>query len=97
MFSRINHEGVKVQNPSAPSRFWPRLLVWFFPLAFTGLFFFYPLLRILAYSLDLSALTLKNIDLASDALLFTLFQAFLSTLLTLLLGLPSAYLFAGFD
>ena len=74
-----------------------RLYLWLLPLGFIGLFFFYPLGRILAYSFDISVLTLDNLSLTSNVLLFTLYQAFLSTLLTLLLGLPAAYLFARFD
>ena len=74
-----------------------RPVLWFFPLTFLGLFFFYPLLRILAFSLDTSVLTPENFKITFYALRFTLYQATLSTLLTLLLGLPAAYLFARFD
>ena len=74
-----------------------RLLLWLLPLGFIGLFFFYPLGRILTYSFDTSVLTAENLHLTSNVLLFTLYQAFLSTLLTLLLGLPAAYLFARFE
>ena len=74
-----------------------RIILWLFPLGFISLFFFYPLLRILAFSLDASALTPENFVLTSNVLLFTLYQATLSTVLTLLLGLPAAYLFARFD
>ncbi len=74
-----------------------RLLLWIFPLGFIGLFFFYPLGRILTYSFDLSVLTTENLRLTKDVLLFTLYQAFLSTLLTLIIGLPAAYLFARFE
>jgi thiamine transport system permease protein len=61
------------------------------------LFFFFPLGRILTYSFDISVLTPRNLHLASDVLLFTLYQAFLSTILTLFIGLPAAYLFARFN
>ena len=74
-----------------------RLLLWLFPLGFISLFFFYPLGRILLYSFDASVLTSGNIRLTSDVLIFTLYQAFLSTLLTLIIGLPAAFLFARFD
>ena len=74
-----------------------RFLLWLFPLGFIGLFFFYPLGRILTYSFDLSVLTSENLSLTGNVLLFTLYQAFLSTLLTLIIGLPAAYLFARFD
>jgi len=74
-----------------------RFFLWLFPLTFTGLFFFYPLGRILAQSFDVSVLTSENLCLTFHVLSFTLYQAFLSTLLTLILGLPAAYLFARFD
>jgi thiamine transport system permease protein len=74
-----------------------RILLWFFPLAFLILFFFLPLSRIFALTFDASALTSENFRVAFSALRFTLYQAALSTLLTLLLGLPSAYLFARYD
>ena len=74
-----------------------RLFLWLLPLSFLLFFFFYPLSRILALTLDPSALTLENLLLTSKALLFTFYQATLSTLLTLLLGLPSAYLLARYE
>jgi len=74
-----------------------RFLLWLLPLGFIGLFFFYPLIRILTYSFDLSVLTPENLRLTSNVLLFTLYQALLSTLLTLIVGLPAAYLFARFE
>ncbi len=64
---------------------------------FLAIFFFYPLARILALTLDVSVLTSANLLLTSHVLSFTFYQAFLSTLLTFLLGLPAAYLFARFD
>jgi thiamine transport system permease protein len=89
------------QTRSGPSFFLPpwqkRILLWFFPLAFLILFFFLPLSRIFALTFDASALTSENFRVAFSALRFTLYQAALSTLLTLLLGLPSAYLFARYD
>ncbi len=80
------------------------LALWLPPLAFLGLFYFYPLLTILQLSLTRSpsgaAATLCDL-LASPyvrrVLGFTFGQAALSTLLTLLLGLPGAYLLARFD
>ena len=97
----INREDPKLRSFFlrffASSRLNSRLLLWFFPLSFIGLFFVYPLVRILAYSLDISVLNPENLRLTSDVLIFTLYQAFLSTLLTLIIGLPAAYLFARFD
>jgi thiamine transport system permease protein len=74
-----------------------RLAFWLLPLSFLIVAFFYPLSRILALTLDPQTLNSENIRLASRVLLFTAYQAALSTLLTLLLGLPSAYLFARYD
>ena len=74
-----------------------RLALWLLPLSFLILFFFYPLSRILALTFDPQALTIQNLFLASRVLLFTFYQALLSTILTLLLGLPAAYLFARYE
>ncbi len=78
-----------------PTRFRP--LLWLVPLSFLVVAFFYPLSRILALTFDASTLTSGNLLLAWRVFLFTFYQAALSTLLTLLLGLPAAYLFARYD
>jgi thiamine transport system permease protein len=74
-----------------------RTFLWLLPLTFLAIAFFYPLSRILALTFSPETLTAKNLPITTYTLLFTFYQAFLSTLLTLLLGLPSAYLFARFD
>jgi thiamine transport system permease protein len=74
-----------------------RLLLWFLPLSFLAVFFFFPFFRILAYSFNVDALKFTNLQLAFHVLIFTFYQAILSTILTLLIGLPAAYLFARFD
>ena len=74
-----------------------RIILWLVPLTFLGVFFFYPFFRILAYSFNLSTLVPANLHLAFQVLGFTFYQVVLSTFLTLLIGLPSAYLFARFD
>jgi thiamine transport system permease protein len=74
-----------------------RALLWLLPLTFLAIFFFVPLSRILALTLNISAVISENIRIAYSALRFTFYQAILSTILTLLLGLPSAYLFARYD
>ena len=71
--------------------------LWLLPLTFLTIFFFYPLSRIFALTLNTSALTPENLQIAYSSLRFTFYQATLSTLLTLLLGLPSAYLFARYE
>ena len=74
-----------------------RILLWLLPLLFLSIAFFYPLSRILAITFDFNTFTSSNLLLAWRVLLFTFYQATLSTVLTLLLGLPSAYLFARYD
>jgi thiamine transport system permease protein len=73
-----------------------RLLLWILPLGFLAVFFFYPFFRILAFSFTFDSLKLQNLQLTSGVLFFTFYQAILSTLITLLIGLPAAYLFARF-
>jgi thiamine transport system permease protein len=81
-----------------------RLLLWIAPLLFLALFYFYPLGGILqasfarsqgspaaAFFQALTSTTLRAV------LWFTLWQATLSTALTLLLGLPGAYLLARYE
>ena len=69
------------------------------PLLFLGLFFFYPLGSI--FSLAGSAALEEGVNpdfwlKVWRSLRFTIWQASLSTLLTLAVGLPAAYLFARF-
>jgi thiamine transport system permease protein len=82
----------------------PFLLVSLVPLTFLLLFYFYPLTSILSLSLapdgilDLSALeTLVQTPRYLRTLWFTLWQALVSTLLTVGLALPGAYVFARFE
>ena len=79
-------------------------LIYLLPLLFLGLFFFYPLFEIFRLSLapqgrlDLSPFwTLVRDPYYWRLLAFTTGQALLSTLLTLLAGLPAAYVFARYD
>jgi thiamine transport system permease protein len=77
-----------------------RALYWLAPLLFLLLFFFYPLARVLLLSLkpefgNLPALAALPEFL--NVLQFTFYQASLSTLLTLMVGVPIAYLFSHFD
>jgi len=72
------------------------LSLWLLPLTFLAIFFFHPLSKILALTLNTSALTGENLRITYSALRFTFYQAIISTFLTLLLGLPSAYLFARY-
>lgn len=73
--------------------------LWIGPLLFLGIFFFYPLFSVLRLGLSpehLAALFPAGLKLVWRPLRFTLWQATLSTLLTLLVGLPGAYLFARY-
>jgi thiamine transport system permease protein len=72
------------------------LALWLLPLGFVAAFFFYPLLKILMLSGEGGAGTVTWLDVWRP-LRFTLFQAGLSTLLTLLVGLPAAFVFGRFD
>lgn len=87
------------------SRQWlAALLLWSAPLLFLGLFYFYPLLSILATSFARSQEGLLapfveafQSPAVRSVIGFTIWQAALSTILTLLLGLPGAYLIARYD
>lgn len=78
---------------------WRAALFWLLPALFLGIFFYQPLLAIFnllispEWGFDLAAL---NWNQVWQPLRFTTFQASLSTLLTLLVGLPGAWLFAQF-
>ncbi len=74
-----------------------RILLWLLPLTFLVLTFFFPLSRILALTLSTSTFTPENLRNTQHVVFFTFYQAILSTLLTLLLGIPSAILFARFN
>lgn len=73
-----------------------RVFLWLLPLSFLAIFFFLPLSKILSLTLSLSTLTTDNLNLAFRVLGFTFYQALLSTFLTFLLGIPSAFLFARY-
>ena len=82
----------------------PRLLIYSIPLAFLLLFYFYPLASILTLSFapegrfDPAALgKLFSTPYYLQTLWFTTWQAALSTLLTVGLALPGAYVFARYD
>jgi thiamine transport system permease protein len=74
-----------------------RITIWLLPLSFLAIAFFFPLSKILALTFNLESITPENLRITWYALSFTFYQAILSTLLTLLLGLPSAYLFARYN
>jgi thiamine transport system permease protein len=80
------------------------ILLWLAPVCFLLLFYFFPLGSIIKLSLARSQVGLLSpfIDAFNSrvpwrVLSFTLWQAVLSTILTLALGLPGAYLFAHYN
>jgi thiamine transport system permease protein len=74
-----------------------RILLWFAPILFLLIFFFFPLSKILILASNTSALTKPNFQLILSIASFTFYQASLSTVLTFVLGLPSAVLFSRFN
>ena len=84
-------------------RFKPRYLLPLIPLLFFGIFYFYPLASILQLSFApdgewqfAAVRKLLTDSYYGRTLWFTLWQAVASTLLTLLLALPAAYVFATY-
>jgi thiamine transport system permease protein len=73
------------------------LPLWLLPLTFLAIFFFTPLAKILSFTLSPSTLTLETLRSTQYVVRFTFYQAALSTLLTLIIGLPSAVLFSRFN
>jgi thiamine transport system permease protein len=97
----LDENRLAVNQPSWSARSVPwrqALLLWAVPLVFLLVFFFYPLGTIFSMALQAA----RGGELAGAVeeivrvLRFTVWQAFLSTLLTLLLGLPAAYVFTRF-
>ncbi len=79
-------------------------LLWLLPLLFLVVFYFYPLASILWLGLGRAENGLLTSFLAAlvsqrvrSVIGFTIWQASLSTLLTLLVGLPGAYILARYD
>ncbi len=75
----------------------PTLPLWLLPLTFLALAFFFPLSKILTLTLSPSTLAPENLRNTQQVVFFTFYQATLSTVLTLVIGLPSAVLFSRFD
>ncbi len=74
-------------------------LLWFIPLIFLGLFFLYPLTAIFNLALRSTGQGWTSFpwQRVGSILGFTIFQAALSTFLTILVGLPAAFLFGRYD
>ena len=96
-------------QPNQKYSWWSRpefhqVLLWIAPLAFLGIFYFYPLWEIINLSFargDSGFIGAIRDLLASESirqiLWFTFWQATLSTILTLLIGLPGAFLIARYQ
>ena len=70
------------------------------PLIFMGVFYFFPLGKLISLSFSQATSAINkpiNWQIISGASGFTFFQAGFSTILTILLGLPAAYLFGRFN
>ncbi|MCL4823528.1 MAG: hypothetical protein KJZ57_04845 [Anaerolineales bacterium] len=78
------------RSRTSASRLLPSAFLLLPAVLFLAVFFLLPLTRILAFSLDASALTAANFRRAFSVLRFTFYQATLSTLLTFLLASTSA-------
>ncbi len=73
-------------------------LLWVIPLLFLAVFFFYPLLTILWKVLsNRAAFAATEWNRVIQPFLFTFGQAILSALLTLVIGLPAAFLFVKYS
>ncbi|MBV6392565.1 MAG: hypothetical protein KPEEDBHJ_01787 [Anaerolineales bacterium] len=98
----LNHGDTKTRRfnflRASASPWFFRLILWLPVLLFLLSTFFFPLSKILTLTFNLETLTdPNNLRITYHALLFTFYQATLSTLLTFALGLPAAILFAKFS
>lgn len=101
--ARARHDAPSNLSSSATARKLLRGGLYALPLAFLVVFFFYPLAAILNLSLrgeagiDLSGFwRILSSEYYRETVWFTLWQAALSTLLTVALALPGAYVFVRF-
>ncbi len=97
-----NVELINVNNKTSKYLYPQYALLWIVPLAFLTLFYFYPLATILGKSfVDLSSLAqlleIVRQPYVTKTLWFTIWQATLSTILTLAIGLPGAYILAHYN
>lgn len=79
---------------------WKSAALWILPLIFLSIFFFYPLASVFRLALEQPVSGELFSEMAYRVwrpLRFTLLQAGLSTLLTLVIGLPAAGVFANYD
>lgn len=82
------------------SRSWGVLALWLLPLLYLAIFFFTPLLSVFQLAAEAAVESGPQADLwghISRPLGFTFYQAALSTLATLVVGLPAAYVFGRYN
>lgn len=104
MDPRVDRGGTSLKNNLRSKTFWSQVLLWLLPLVFLGIFYFFPMWKIVSISFDRAetgflAPLIETISSPSiqKVLGFTLWQALLSTIITLLVGLPIAFLFARYN
>ncbi|MFM1984430.1 MAG: hypothetical protein RL723_865, partial [Actinomycetota bacterium] len=68
-----------------------KLLLWAAPLLFIGVLFYWPLLKIVEVGLSANWYEIYFESETLEAIWFTIWQAALSTLIALLIGIPGAY------
>lgn len=75
-----------------------KVLLWLLPLAFLIYFYFQPLLAIFRIAFQSANLDkiISSWDLISGPIYFTFWQATLSTIITIVVGFPAAYMMAKF-
>jgi thiamine transport system permease protein len=100
--SFLNHRDTEIRRKKIlrafASPWFSRSLLWIPTLLFLLSFFFYPLTKILTLTFNFSTLAnLENLLVVYHSLRFTFYQATLSTILTFILGIPSAILFSRFE
>jgi thiamine transport system permease protein len=106
----MDRDSAALKPPRLASRVRPSIrrpagpILWILPLAFLGLFYFFPMVQIFNASFargEGGAFGALARALASPSTLtvigFTLYQALLSTALSLMIGLPGAYLLARYE
>lgn len=98
-FSAVNEKAGKETPHQERSRIGITLLLWLFPFAFLLFFFYAPILSTFKLAVDQgirNGISLSSSSAIARSLRFTILQAALSTLLTLIVGLPAAYLFSRY-
>ncbi|HRQ31507.1 MAG TPA: ABC transporter permease subunit, partial [Anaerolineales bacterium] len=88
---------MNISRPTSARAHLSTVPLWILPLTFLAFFFFFPLARISFLTFSASTFNVENLHSAQRVAWFTFYQAALSTLLTLFLGIPSAVLFSRFD